>query len=123
MAERCRYKGEEGARIHHGVIAQQLRDVLISHGLMEEESTTCRYAFLCYDDYPAVYDDVITGQREMPLTDNDGSIIVDEDDNPVMVIEDIIERVEITPAGSRWGSDLISYSISRQHGSAEKWIR
>ncbi|MCG3024090.1 tail fiber domain-containing protein, partial [Escherichia coli] len=89
------------ARIHHGVIAQQLRDVLISHGLMEEESTTCRYAFLCYDDYPAVYDDVITGQREMPLTDNDGSIIVDEDDNPVMVMEDIIERVEITPAGSR----------------------
>lgn len=87
---------------------------------MEEESTTCRYAFLCYDDYPAVYDDVITGQREMPLTDNDGSIIVDEDDNPVMVMEDIIERVEITPAGSRWGSDLISYSISRRHGSAEK---
>lgn len=56
----------------------------------------------------------------MPLTDNDGSIIVDEDDNPVMVMEDIIERVEITPAGSRWGADLISYSISRQHGSAEK---
>lgn len=104
-------KGEEGARIHHGVIAQQLRDVLISHGLMEEESTTCRYAFLCYDDYPAVYDDVITGQREMPLTDNDGSIIVDEDDNPVMVMEDIIERVEITPAGSRWGvrPDLLFY--------------
>ncbi|HCS7094314.1 TPA: tail fiber domain-containing protein, partial [Escherichia coli] len=37
--------------------------------------------------------------------------IVDEDDNPVMVIEDIIERVEITPAGSRWGvrPDLLFY--------------
>ncbi|MEL2621543.1 hypothetical protein R9K77_00010, partial [Escherichia coli] len=44
-------------------------------------------------------------------TDNDGSIIVDEDDNPVMVMEDIIERVEITPAGSRWGvrPDLLFY--------------
>ncbi|MCG4367192.1 hypothetical protein LMJ86_02125, partial [Escherichia coli] len=44
-------------------------------------------------------------------SDNDGSIIVDEDDNPVMVMEDIIERVEITPAGSRWGvrPDLLFY--------------
>ena len=62
----------------------------------------------------------LLAKGEMPLTDNDGSIIVDEDDNPVMVMEDIIERAEITPAGFRWGSDLISYSISRQHGSAEK---
>ncbi|MCG4376155.1 tail fiber domain-containing protein, partial [Escherichia coli] len=33
------------------------------------------------------------------------------DDNPVMVMEDIIERVEITPAGSRWGGrpDLLFY--------------
>lgn len=52
-------KGEK-ARIFHGPFAQHIRDAFIRHGLMEEGSTDCRYALLCYDEWeysPAVFDD------------------------------------------------------------------
>lgn len=64
----------DAARTHFGVIAQQVKDVLIKHGLMEEGATSCKYAFLCYDEYPEMLE-------------------YDEEGNPVVVAE----------AGHRWG--------------------
>ena len=64
----------DAARTHFGVIAQQVRDVLVTNGLMEPEATSCKYGFLCYDEYP-----------EMVEYDEEGNVSV------------------VTPAGSRWG--------------------
>ena len=62
------------ARIHFGVIAQDVRDILVKHGLMEKDSTDCKYAFLCYDSIEAAYD-----------IDGDG------------------QTVQVSPPGGRWG--------------------
>lgn len=62
------------ARIHFGVIAQDVRDILVNHGLMEKDSTDCKYAFLCYDSIEAAYD-------------------IDEDG----------QTVQVSPPGGRWG--------------------
>lgn len=67
-------KGDSEARIHFGVIAQTVRDILVAHGLMEEGSTDCKYAFLCYDEFEA---------------------FVEVDDEGV--------TTEIAPKGARWG--------------------
>ncbi|AFU62742.1 tail fiber protein [Escherichia phage phAPEC8] len=93
----------DSARIHFGVIAQDVRDILINYGLMDENSTDCKYAFLCYDEYPAMYDSVVTGQKEIPLFDDEGNVVIDEEGNPVTIVEDVVETIEIIPAGSRWG--------------------
>ncbi|UTQ78180.1 tail fiber protein [Aeromonas phage JELG-KS1] len=49
--EAIRLKGEDMARIHHGVMAQQVRDTFEAHGLDGTD-----YGLLCYDEWEDIYD-------------------------------------------------------------------
>lgn len=42
-------KGADGARRHFGVRAQAVWAIMTEEGLIEPETTDCRYAFLCHD--------------------------------------------------------------------------
>lgn len=76
-------KGEDIARWHFGVIAQQVRDAFIAHGL---DGT--RFGLLCYDEWGDEYQDVTeTVEQE------DGSFV----EVPTG------ERVQTQVAGNRWG--------------------
>lgn len=60
--ESIRLKGEDGARWHFGVIAQQVRDAFAARGL---DGT--RYGLLCYDEWGDQFESVID-MRENPET-------------------------------------------------------
>ena len=79
-------KGEDGARMHFGVRAQAVWDIMADEGLIdpiaEDETPSSKYAFLCYDEWAAVA--AVAEVR-------------DEDDNIVTPAEP--ER----PAGNRFG--------------------
>lgn len=76
-------KGEDIARWHFGVIAQQVRDSFLAHGL---DGT--RYGLLCYDEWRDEYQDVTeTVEQE------DGSFV----EVPTG------ERIQTQVAGNRWG--------------------
>lgn len=87
-------KGNE-ARIHFGVIAQQIRDVFIAHGLMDENSTDCRYAVLCYDKYPRMTDTVFSHNEIVEHTDEEGNVTITE--------EPVFTEVVIHEEGEEWG--------------------
>ena len=55
--ESIRNKGEDDARWHFGVIAQQVRDAFVARGL---DGT--RYGLLCYDEWGDEFEDVIDGE-------------------------------------------------------------
>ena len=55
-------KGEENARWHYGVIAQQVRDAFIAHGLDGTD-----YGLLCYDEWDDVWVEVQTNEGEQVL--------------------------------------------------------
>ena len=57
--ESIRLKGEDGARWHFGVIAQQVRDAFAAHGL---DGT--RYGLLCYDEWEDQFEQVIGDDGE-----------------------------------------------------------
>lgn len=84
--ESIRLKGEDEARWHFGVIAQQVRDAFAARGL---DGT--RYGLLCYDEWEAT-----------PETTAIVPAVLDEDSNIITP-----ERIEVTqdamPAGNRWG--------------------
>lgn len=81
-------KGEE-ARIHFGVIAQQVADAFASEGLDAR-----RYALFCYDKWDDEYEDVKVVDAEA---------VLDEDGNEVTPAVTHIEKVLVTPAGDRYG--------------------
>ena len=59
-----REKGSDKARVHHGMVAQDVRDVFARHGL-----DASRYSFFCWDSWdakPAVYKD---GVLEQPASE------------------------------------------------------
>lgn len=87
-------KGND-ARIHFGVIAQQIRDVFIAHGLMDENSTDCRYAVLCYDKYPRMTDMVFSHYEIVEHTDEEGNVTTTE--------EPVYTEVVIHEEGEEWG--------------------
>lgn len=87
-------KGND-ARIHFGVIAQQIRDVFIAHGLMDENSTDCRYAVLCYDKYPRLTDMVFSHNEIVEHTDDEGNVTTTE--------EPVYTEVVIHEEGEEWG--------------------
>ena len=60
--ESIRLKGEDGARWHFGVIAQQVRDAFAARG---EDGT--RYGLLCYDEWDDQFEPVID-MRKNPET-------------------------------------------------------
>lgn len=82
--ESIRIKGEDMARWHFGVIAQQVRDVFIAHGL---DGT--RYGLLCFDEWDDEFESVIA-IRKNPKTDEQEEYETGE-----------IKLVR--KAGSRWG--------------------
>ena len=46
-------KGDSLARWHTGVIAQQVRDAFVLHGIMDADSTDSPWGGLCYDEWEA----------------------------------------------------------------------
>ena len=69
-------KGGSLARWHTGVIAQQVRDAFVLHGIMDADSTDSPWGGLCYDEWEA----------SPEVLNEEGSVIE-------------AERV----AGNRWG--------------------
>lgn len=75
------------ARRFAGPIAQDVRDALVAHGIMEEGSANSPWAGLCYDEWPDEYEAVIA-ERE----DEEGNIEA----------YDTGERRLVLAAGNRW---------------------
>ncbi|ELK1314925.1 tail fiber domain-containing protein [Escherichia coli] len=82
--EAIRAKGEDSARWHFGVIAQQVRDAFIAHGL---DGT--RYGLLCYDEWEDKFEPEVL-VRENPETGD---------------LEEYHtgEMTQVMEAGNRWG--------------------
>jgi hypothetical protein len=76
-----------GARFHVGVVSQDFRDALISHGVDPSE-----VAAWCYDQWGAEYEDVLEVAEE---TQPDGSVAT--------VARPTGERLEVLAAGERFG--------------------
>lgn len=94
-------KGADAARIHYGVIAQQVRDVFANRGI---DATI--YGFLCYDKWEAQRETIpevtiqhppeystITGLDGEPLVNREAWVEVVEPERTVVIAE----------AGDRWG--------------------
>ena len=94
-------KGDDMARWHFGVIAQQVRDAFINRGL---DGT--KYGLLCYDEWEDVYEDVPAVFTDHPA---EYSSFVDEDGNPIELKAAWSEQVQpactrlLKPAGNQWG--------------------
>lgn len=82
--EAIRAKGDDSARWHFGVIAQQVRDAFIAHGL---DGT--RYGLLCYDEWEDKFEPVVL-VRENPETGD-----LEEYHTGEMTL--------VLAAGNRWG--------------------
>lgn len=97
-------KGDDVARWHFGVIAQQVRDAFSAHGL---DGT--RYGLLCYDEWGDQYTTVQTNEGELvtklrPVIKEgvDGSFIDDMEEYEELA-EPVYAKVLSIPAGNRWG--------------------
>lgn len=90
-----REKGVDIARLHFGVIAQQVRDAFLANGL---DGTA--YGLLCYDEWDEEWEEV-TGEviESVPVQKNDGSIEIIKTSRFASTGE---SRLKLA-AGSRWG--------------------
>ncbi|MGU3629832.1 tail fiber domain-containing protein [Comamonas sp. C24C] len=94
-------KGAGAARIHYGVIAQQVRDVFAKRGI---DATI--YGFLCYDKWDAQYETVPAITIQHPP---EYSSFVGSDGEPLVKRDAWIEVIEpektvvLAEAGDRWG--------------------
>ena len=97
-------KGDDAARWHFGVIAQQVRDSFAAHGL---DGT--RYGLLCYDEWDDQYEPVMAMRDvEREVTEVVG---VDYDGSPIEQTRLVVEQEEYDTgevrlaqaAGNRWG--------------------
>lgn len=82
-------KKGEYARIHSGVIAQQVRDVFTSHGL-----DATHYGLLCYDEWEDQYEDI-------EIVDADA--VLDADGNEIIPEQKHTEKRLVMASGSRYG--------------------
>ena len=101
-------KGEE-ARIHFGVIAQQVAEAFASEGL----DASC-YALFCYDKWDDEYEDVEV---------MDVKAVLDEEGNEVTPAITHIEKRLVTPAGDRYGirySEALALECAYQRWLGEK---
>lgn len=97
-------KGEDGARWHFGVIAQQVRDAFAARGV---DGT--RYGLLCYDEWGDEYAPV------MAMRDVERKVIeiigFEDDGTPIEQFRTTVEQEEydtgevqiVREAGNRWG--------------------
>ena len=88
MADAVQAKGA-AARIHAGVVAQEVAEAFAAEGL-----DASRYGLFCYDSWEDVYDDVPVVD-EPAVYDDDGMILVPEKTH--------MERRLVTPAGDAYG--------------------
>lgn len=94
-------KGEDLARWHFGVIAQQVRDALLQHGI---DGT--RLGLLCYDEWEDEFSIIPPVTIEHPA---EFSALADKDGNNLLLkdawVETITpeERIQTVKAGNRWG--------------------
>ena len=98
--ESIRVKGEDIARWHFGVIAQQVRDAFIARGL---DGT--RYGLLCYDEWEDEFEPIMA-EREVTTVEyrvNEETGIAEE--YPITHTEeyDTGEKRLVMAAGNRWG--------------------
>lgn len=77
----------DGARWHFGVMAQQVRDVFLAHGI---DGT--RFGLLCYDEWDDIFEPVIATKE---ITDASGELVTVEYDTG--------EQRLVKKAGSSWG--------------------
>lgn len=99
-------KGSEEARVHFGVIAQQVQEAFASEGL-----DASKYALFCYDKWDDEYEDVEVIDTEAAY---------DEDGNELTPQVSHIEKKLVTPAGDRYG---IRYSEALALEAAyQRWL-
>lgn len=102
-------KKGDAARIHAGVIAQQVVEAFKKHGV---EAT--KYGLLCYDEWPDEYETVKV--VDVPA-------VLDEDGNEVTPAQVHTEKVQITEAGSRYGirySEALCIEAAYQRRRAQR---
>lgn len=87
------------ARTHTGPIAQQLRDALVRHGIMQEGSTDCPWAGLGYDEWSAEYEPVFATRPIEKIMETEPGVFT-----PVEMSEEYEtgEMRLVKAAGSRW---------------------
>lgn len=101
-------KGEE-ARIHFGVIAQQVAEAFASEGL-----DASRYALFCYDKWDDEYEEVEVVDAEA---------VLDEQGNEVTPAVTHTEKRLVTPAGDRYGirySEALALECAYQRWRLDK---
>lgn len=89
----------EAARVHVGVVAQDVAAAFISEGLDPH-----RYAMFCYDEWEDMFEPVYREEKQL-----------DEKGNEVLVVIDTGELKKIVAAGSRYGiryEELLSFVIA-----------
>lgn len=102
-------KKGDAARIHSGVIAQQVVQAFKDKGL-----DATRYGLLCYDEWPDEYEDVEVV---------DTPAVLDADGNEVTPAQTHNEKVKITEAGSRYGirySEALCIEAAYQRRRADR---
>lgn len=82
-------KGADAARLHVGVIAQEVLEAFSAEGL-----DATRYGLLCYDKWDDEYEDVVVVDTPEVL-DDEGRIVTPEKSH--------VERRLVIPAGDRYG--------------------
>lgn len=99
-------KSSEEARVHFGVIAQQVQEAFAS-----EDLDVSKYALFCYDKWDDEYEDVEVIDAEATY---------DEDGNELTPQISHTEKKLITPAGDRYG---IRYSEALALEAAyQRWL-
>lgn len=98
--EAVRQKGEDGARWHFGVIAQQVRDTFIAH-----ELDGCDYALLCYDEWGDVYEPIMAEREAAGIrqVENTETGELEEVTYTYTETYDTGEVKQTQVAGNRWG--------------------
>ena len=82
-------KGADSARLHVGVVAQEVLEAFSAEGL-----DATRYGLLCYDKWDDEYEDVVV--VDIPeVVDDEGLVVTPEKSH--------IEHRLVTPAGDRYG--------------------
>lgn len=102
-------KKGEAARIHAGVIAQQVVEAFKKHGV---EAT--KYGLLCYDEWPDEYETVEV---------EDTPAVLDTDGNEVTPAQTHTEQRVVTEAGSRYGirySEALCIEAAYQRRRAQR---
>ena len=102
-------KKGENARIHFGVIAQQVAEAFASEGL-----DASRYALFCYDRWEDEYEDVEVVDVEA---------VLDENGNEVTPTVMHTEKRLVTPAGDRYGirySEALALECAYQRWRLDK---